>query len=58
MRQLGFGGILKDIRKELQLDDIENGDLVNTSDEKVNSTSGEQIVAYWNYTKANYFIKQ
>lgn len=58
IRQLGFGGILKDIRKELQLDDIENGDLVNTSDEKADPTTGEQVVAYWNYTKANYFIKQ
>lgn len=57
-RQLGFGGILKDIRKELQLDDIENGDLVNTSDEKTETSTGEVIVAYWNYTKGNYFIKQ
>lgn len=58
IRQLGFGGIFKDIRKELQLDDIENGDLVNTSDEETDPSKGEQVVAYWNYWKGNYFIKQ
>lgn len=57
-RQLGFGGIFKDIRKKLHLDDIENGDLVNTSDEKTETTTGEVIVAYWNYRRGNYFIKQ
>ena len=57
-RQLGFGGLLKELRKELHLDDIENGDLVNTSDEKTEPTAGEQIVAYWNYARGNYFIKQ
>lgn len=56
-RQLGFGGLLKELRKELHLDDIENGDLVNTSDEKIEPTAGEQIVAYWNYSRGNYFIK-
>lgn len=57
-RQLGFGGLLKDIRKEMQLDDIENGDLVNTSDEKTETSTAEVIVAYWNYSRGNYFIKQ
>lgn len=58
-RQLGFGGLLKEIRKELQLDDVENGDLVNTSDEdKPKASKAEIIVAYWNYSKGNYFIKQ
>lgn len=57
-RQLGFGGIFKDIRKKLHLDDIETGDLVNTSDEKTDPTTGEIIVAYWNYKKSNYFIKR
>lgn len=56
-RQLGFGGIFKEIRQEMKLDDIEYGDLVNTSDEKVNVSAGEVIVAYWNYSRGNYFIK-
>lgn len=58
IRQLGFGGIFKDIRKKLHLDDIETGDLVNTSNEKTDPTTGEIIVAYWNYKKVNYFIKK
>lgn len=57
-RQLGFGGIFKDIRKKLHLDDIETGDLVNTSDEKTDPTTGEVIVAYWNFKRGNYFIKR
>jgi len=58
-RQLGFGGIFKEIRKELKLDDIENGDLVNTSDEdKTETSKADEVVAYWNYARANYFIKQ
>lgn len=57
-RQLGFGGLLKELRKELHLDDIETGDLVNTSNEKTEPTAGEQIIAYWNYARGNYFIKQ
>lgn len=56
-RQLGFGGLLKELRKELHLDDIETGDLVNTSNEKTEPTAGEVIVAYWNYSRGNYFIK-
>lgn len=58
-RQLGFGGIFKDIRKELQLDDVEDGDLVNTSDDdKTETSKADVIVAYWNYDRGNYFIKQ
>lgn len=56
-RQLGFGGIFKEIRQEMKLDDIEYGDLVNTSDEKTDASAGEVIVAYWNYSRGNYFIK-
>ena len=55
-RQLGYGGLFKEIRKELFLDDVENGDLVHTSDdEKV--TEGLEIVAIWNNDRKNYFIK-
>ncbi|MBX0586923.1 protein rep, partial [Campylobacter jejuni] len=32
-RQLGYGGIFKIIKKQLALDDAENGDLVHTSDD-------------------------
>lgn len=56
-RQLGYGGLFKIIKKQLQLDDVENGNLVKTSDEENDLSSGTKIVAYWNATKQNYFIK-
>lgn len=56
-RQLGYGGLFKTIKKQLQLDDVENGNLVKTSDEENDLSSGTKIVAYWNATKQNYFIK-
>ncbi|WP_416470575.1 protein rep [Streptococcus thermophilus] len=37
-RQLGYGGLFKTIKKQLTLDDVENGDLVHTSDDKGHST--------------------
>jgi plasmid rolling circle replication initiator protein Rep len=40
-RQIAFGGLLKKIKKELELDDIENGDLINIGDEE-NSISDRE----------------
>lgn len=56
-RQLGYGGLFKKIKKQLQLDDVENGNLVQTSDEENDLSSGTKIIAYWNATKQNYFIR-
>lgn len=56
-RQLGFGGIFKEIRKELQLDDVESGDLINIDDEQKESSLGKEIVAMWNWERKNYFIR-
>lgn len=56
-RQLGYGGLFKTIKKQLQLDDAENGDLVQTSDENDDLSAGTKIIAYWNATKQNYFMK-
>ncbi|CYW38782.1 plasmid rolling circle replication initiator protein [Streptococcus suis] len=55
-RQLGYGGLFKEIKKKLALDDAENGDLVHTTDDSEVS-EGTKIVAIWNATKQNYFIK-
>lgn len=55
-RQLGYGGLFKEIKKQLALDDAENGDLVHTTDDSQVS-DGTKIVAIWNATKQNYFIK-
>uniref|UniRef100_UPI0034A2CC28 protein rep n=10 Tax=Bacteria TaxID=2 RepID=UPI0034A2CC28 len=56
-RQLGYGGIFKTIKKQLALDDAENGDLIHTSDDKNDLSEGTKIVAIWNATKQNYFLK-
>lgn len=56
-RQIAYGGILKTIKKQLELDDVENGDLINVSSENDNSTEGKQIIAQWDFRRQNYFIK-
>ncbi|HFI0668785.1 TPA: protein rep [Streptococcus suis] len=55
-RQLGYGGLFKEIKKKLDLDDAENGDLVHTTDDNEVS-EGTKIVAFWNATKQNYYVK-
>lgn len=57
-RQLGYGGLFKTIKKQLALDHAENGDLVHTSDDKENISKGTEIVAIWNATKQNYYLKK
>lgn len=47
-RFIGLGGILKEIHKQLQLDDMENGDLLHTSEEEKIEPTGEEIVFFWN----------
>lgn len=56
-RQISYGGLLKEIRKQLQLEDVENGDLINTDsdDQKVDQVVRE-IVAKWDYQCKNYFV--
>ena len=55
-RLLSFGGLFKEIKNELGLDDIEDGDLVNTNDDEEEATTGEEIVAQWCWERSNYFI--
>ena len=57
-RQLGYGGLFKTIKKQLQLDDVENGDLVHTSDDKENISKGTEIFSIWNASKQNYYLKK
>lgn len=47
-RFVGLGGILKEIHKKLQLDDIENGDLVHVESEAQSEATPEEIVYFWN----------
>ncbi|MCG0721816.1 replication protein [Lactiplantibacillus plantarum] len=56
-RQISYGGLLKEIRKQLQLEDVENGDLINTdSDDQQVDQAVCEIVAKWDYQRKNYFI--
>lgn len=49
--------LLKEIRKQLQLEDVENGDLINTdSDDHQVEKVVREIVAKWDYQRKNYFI--
>ncbi|MGT2757718.1 protein rep [Streptococcus ovuberis] len=56
-RQLGYGGIFKEIKKRLAMDDAENGDLVHTTDDSEDVSNGTKIVAIWSASRQNYFIK-
>ncbi|HGQ1737645.1 TPA: protein rep [Streptococcus pneumoniae] len=56
-RQIGFGKLFKDIKKELELDDLEDGNLIKTGEEKDGTSSGREIVAIWNWQRKNYYIK-
>ena len=56
-RQIGFGKLFKDIKKELELDDLENGNLVQTRDDTESRSTGQEIVAIWNWERKNYYIR-
>lgn len=55
-RQVSFAGLLKEIRKELQLDDVEHGDLIHV-DSKIEELPDivKVAVAKFDYQKMNYF---
>lgn len=59
-RQIGYGGLFKEIRKKLHLEDVEEGDLriVGADKEEKVSESAQIIYAKWNDTRKNYFIKR
>lgn len=44
---------------ELNLDDVEDGDLIHTDDEEDEvSENAYSIVALWNWERRNFFIKE
>src|SRR5699024_12160017 len=55
-RLISYGGLLKEIHKELNLDDAEDGDLIHTDDEEKADEDGFSIIAMWNWERKNYFI--
>jgi len=45
-RLVQFGGIFKDIAKQLKLDDAEDGDLVHLDEDKINGAVAQMIIRY------------
>lgn len=58
-RMIAYGGLLKIKHKELNLDNAEDGNLIQTGEEKIseNEEKANSIMAIWNYRKQNYFLK-
>ncbi|OEK71623.1 protein rep [Staphylococcus equorum] len=56
---LSYGGLLKQKHKILNLDDAEDGNLINTSneDESTEEEKTHSIIAIWNFEKQNYYLK-
>nr|WP_012477825.1 protein rep [Weissella cibaria]ABW76629.1 replication protein [Weissella cibaria] len=60
-RQISYGGLLKQVKQDLQLEDVENGNLIHVGDEdytKEELESAEEIVVKWDFNKQNYFVWQ
>lgn len=57
-RLISYGGLLKEIHKKLNLDDVEDGDLIHADDEQEKADEdGYSIIAMWNWERKNYYIK-
>ncbi|MED1199585.1 protein rep [Bacillus paralicheniformis] len=57
-RLIGYGGILKEIHKELNLGDSEDGDLVKIEEEDDEvANEAFEVMAYWHPGIKNYIIK-
>lgn len=56
-RQIAFGKLFKTIKKELDFDDVENGDLVNVENNEDDILNVAQtVIAKWNWERKNYYI--
>lgn len=56
-RLIGYGGLLKEIHKELNLGDAENGDLVNVTGEDEVANGTFDVIARWHVGLKNYVIE-
>lgn len=58
-RLIAYGGILKEIHKELQLGDAEDGDLIHIDEDSDEVANGAlDVMAYWHVGLNNYVIKK
>ncbi|MCA1024448.1 protein rep [Halobacillus litoralis] len=56
-RLIGYGGLLKEIHKELNLSDEEDGDLIHISEEDEISNGTFDVIARWHIGIQNYVIQ-
>lgn len=58
-RLISYGGLLKEIHKELQLSDAEDGDLIHIDEDSDEVANGAvDVMAYWHVGLNNYVIKK
>src|SRR5699024_12395532 len=57
-RLISYGGLLKEIHKELSRDDAEDGGLLHTDDEEKADEEGLYMIARWKWERKNDFIKE
>lgn len=57
-RMISYGGLLKDVHKELNLDDAEDGDLVHVDENDQVQERAYSVVAFWNWEKQNYYLNK
>lgn len=55
-RLIGYGGLLKEVRKELNLSDPEDGDLVHVSEDDKIANGAFDVMARWHIGFRNYVI--
>lgn len=56
-RQIDFGKLFKEIKTWLALDDIEEGNLVQTGADGNSESTGREIIAFWSWERSNYFVR-
>jgi plasmid rolling circle replication initiator protein Rep len=56
-RLIGYGGLLKQVHKELDFEDPEEGDLINISEEDEISNGAFDVIARWHVGLKNYVIE-
>lgn len=58
-RLIAFGGVFKEIHQKLNLDDVEDGDLVNTDNEDLrDDVRYYKEIVMWNFGYSNYYINE
>ncbi|WP_343890553.1 protein rep, partial [Kribbella sandramycini] len=55
-RLIGYGGLLKEIHQQLQLDDAEEDDLVHVSEDDETANEAFEVMAKWHVGLRNYVV--